>query len=165
MPPRLPPGDRTGHPILHDGWQHDGEDHRRTLATVVAVGLEDGRGRAHDRVVFWVRYVQHRYLVPLCTRASCIIIGHNGVISPVPGVGVGPPVVRDRPSLHVRLVPQVQESGRQRVTPGRVPLLPAATCVVGVVLGAQLRPRLLEVPSVPVLLAETESLTLWILTR
>ena len=65
MPPCLPPGDRTGHPVLRDGWQHDGEDHRRTLAMVVAVGLEDGRGCARDRVVFWV-----------------LIIGHGGVISP-----------------------------------------------------------------------------------
>ena len=57
LPPRLPPGNRTGHPVLQDKRQHDGEDHRRTLATIIAVGLEDGRGCARDRVIFWVRCV------------------------------------------------------------------------------------------------------------
>ncbi len=116
MPPRLPPGDCTGHPVLRDGQQHDGEDHRRTLAMVVAVGLEDGRGCARDRVVFWVCCVPAS--VPHAAVCARIVHHHRTQWRDLPGVGVGPPVVWDRPSLHLHLVPQVQERGRRRVTPG-----------------------------------------------
>ena len=116
MPPRLPPGDRTGRRVLREGRQRDGEDHRRTLATVVAMGPEDGRVCARDRVVFWVHCVPAS--VPCAAVLARILHNHRTRRRDLPGVGVGPPVVRDRPSLHVRLVPQVQESGRRRVTPG-----------------------------------------------
>ena len=113
---RLPPGNRTGCRVLREGRQRDGKDHRQTLATVVAVGPEDGLVCARDRVVFWVRCVPA--LVPRAAVRARVLHNHRTRQRDLPGVGVGPPVVRDRPSLHVRLVPQVQESGRQRVTPG-----------------------------------------------
>ena len=80
---------------------------------------------------------------------------------------VGPPVVQDRPSLHIRLVPQVQESGRRRVCEyheDSFQLLPALSALC-YSYGLSCGPGYWKFFSVPVLLAKTESLKLWILTR
>ena len=77
---------------------------------------------------------------------------------------VGPPVVQDRPSLHVRLFLRCKKAvGKELLLceyhEDSFQLLPAlsALCYSG--------PGYWKFFSVPVLLAKTESLKLWILTR
>ena len=67
VPPHLPPGDRTGHPIL--GSSKNAGNGRTGAVVPVTVSF------------FGCVAFQHQYLVPLCSRTSYIIIGHDCVIS------------------------------------------------------------------------------------
>ena len=153
VPPHLPPGNHTGRRVLRDGWQRDGEDHRRTLTTVIAVGPEDGRVRAHDRVVFWVRCVPAS--VPRaaararCTSSSALL--SCGTVLAYTYVWF----LRCKKAVDKELLlGEYHEDFFQ--------LLPAlsVSCY-----GLSCGPGYWKFFSVPVLLAKTESLKLWILTR
>jgi hypothetical protein len=110
---------------------------------------------------------QHWYLVlvPLCARASYIIIGHDGVISPVWAsalLSCGT-VLAYTYVWFLRCKKVVGEElllGEYHEDFFQLLLASLASCY-----GFSCGPGYWKFLSVPVLLAETESLTLWMLTR
>ena len=110
---------------------------------------------------------QHRYLVPLCARASYIIIGHNGVISPAWAsalLSCGTVLAY----TYVWFLRCKKAVGKELLLceyhEDSFQLLPALSALC-YSYGLSCGPGYWKFFSVPVLLAKTESLKLWILTR
>ncbi len=108
---------------------------------------------------------QHWYLVPLCTCASYIIIGHDSVISPAwaSALLLCGTVLAYTYVWFLRCKKAVGEElllGEYHEDFFQLLLVSLASCY-GLSCGLDYWKFL----SVPVLLAKTESLTLWILTR
>ena len=108
---------------------------------------------------------QHRYLMPLCARASYIIIGHDGVISPAWALALLScgTILAYTYVWFLRCKIAVGKElflGEYHEDFFQLLLASSASCY-----GLSCGPGYWKFLSVPVLLAETESLALWILTR